>query len=57
MDDIDCELIDTEIVPGWMIMESDGKIWLENQHCFTAFELDKSRVKESAMEILREVGA
>lgn len=50
-------LINTEISPGWMVIRDDEeKLWLENQHSFSAFELDSARPREHALELLREFG-
>lgn len=52
------DLINTEISPGWMVIQDDEKkLWLENQHSFSAFELNKARPKDHALELLGEFGA
>lgn len=51
-------LIDAEIAPGWMVVRCDeNKLWLENQHCYSAFELDSARARDHAQELLRELRA
>jgi hypothetical protein len=54
---VDC--VGDEPAPGWMIVSSceDGKLWLEHQHSFAAYELDHARPREHAAEILEELGA